>query len=53
MRYGACVALALTGRVADALAPQSREDEWRRRRKMREANRPTDALMREEIGEFR
>lgn len=53
MWYGACVALALTGRVADALAPQSREDEWRRRRKMREANRPTDALMREEIGEFR
>lgn len=43
MWYGACVALALTGRVADALAPRSGEDGWRRRtqRKMREANRPT------------
>lgn len=43
MWYGACVALALTGRVADALAPRSGEDGWRRRtqRRMREANRPT------------
>lgn len=49
MRYEACVALALTGRVADALAPQHRKDEWRRaRRKMTEANLLTDTLMQEE-----